>query len=697
MAFDLEALVGHLYIFGGRTININPPGSLVEVAPRSAARGREGDTFFALVLPSGNIAPTSFYEQMAKLAAERYFNVAGSVTAALRTMFQIINRNLYEHNQSGQQQYEASIIVGILHDEDLTIGRVGSALSILQTNGLTLTFPEDLTNDETLFSVPLGVQPVPEVKMARYAVNAGTRLLLSDVNIAEIPLEKLTNTLAGSNIEQVLDELRTTITVQAQLTVIELVPPEEEGEVLAAPGESSTEVNTKMGAARAQLEEEQQRERRRRRNRGVEEIAKRRIGETAGQSAHGLNILRKLFERFLPPPDPEGDSRFPSRTITLAVLVIPIVLVAIVVVTWASDIGETDFEQCLNELLQTVDLARSIDSGDRQGVMAAWNAALLLVDECEELRPGDETVASMRNAAQDVMDTLNNIKRRIATPLASFENASITRMRLQGLDLYVLDATNDLVYRLKINGEGNGIVLQEPIPNMRRGATVDGLTIGSLVDIAFDDVTGEVALLDATGVLVRCSPQFIMDCNAQRILAVEQWQNPIALTIWSGRLYILDSEGGQILRYDPSGGTYASAPREYFNGDSRPNLRNVVDFTISLAGTIYMMYDDGVMKTYVGGSENPFAFSGFNDGQELNVVTTQGFYLNDSPIDPAFFVISRPARTIFETTLAGTYIDSYQVYEQDKLALLSNIVAYPTQNILYVASGNTIFSINKGD
>lgn len=694
MAFELEALVGHLYIFGGRTININPPGALVEVAPRSVARGREGDTLFVLVLPSGDVAPTSFYEQMAKLATERFFNVTGSVTSALRTMFQIINRNLYEHNQSDQQKYEASIIVAVLHDEDLYVARVGSSLSILQTNGLTLTFPEDLTNDESLFNVPLGVQPVPDVKMARYAVNSGTRLLLSDVNLAEIPSDKLNHTLAASNIEAVLDGLRTTINVQAQLMVVELVPPEEESNVLAAPGASSTEVNTKLGEARAQLLQERERGKR---SRGIEEIAKRRAGKTAGQTARGLSILSKLFERFFPPPNPEAEKRFSSGTITLAVLVIPIVIMAIVVVSWASDIGETDFEQCLNELLETVDLARSIDSADRRGITAAWNATLLLVDECEELRPGDTTVQAMRTAAQDVMDTLNRIKRRGATPLASFENASITRLRLQGLDLYALDEANDLVYRVKINGEGNGVVLQEPIPNMRRGATVDGLTVGNIVDVAFDDQTGEVAIIDASGVLVRCSPRFIMDCNAQRVLAVEQWQNPTALTIWSGRLYLLDSEGGQIWRYDPSGGTYASAPREYFNGDSRPNLRNVVDFTISLGGTIYILYDDGVLKTYIAGEENPFGFSDFLEGNELNVVTTQGFYLNDSPIDPAFFIISRPARTIYETTLAGTFIDSYQVFEQDKLALLSAIVAYPTQNILYVASGNTIFTLQKGD
>ena len=339
MAFELEALVGHLYIFGGRTININPPGALVEVAPRSAARGREEDTFFALVLPSGDTAPTSFYEQMAKLAAERYFNVSGSVTSALRTMFQIINRNLYEHNQGGQQQYEASVIVAILHDEDLYVARAGSSLSILQTNGLMLTFPEDLTNDESLFNVPLGIQPVPDVKMARYAVNAGTRLLLSDVNLAEIPVEKLNHTLSAGDIEQVLDGLRTTINVQAQLMVVELVQPEEESNVLAAPGESSTEINTKLGEARAQIIQEQQKQRGRSRS-SIEAGAKRRVGEAASQTAKGLTITSKLFERFLPPPNLDSQRRISSGTITMAVLIIPIVIMAIVVVSWASDIGE---------------------------------------------------------------------------------------------------------------------------------------------------------------------------------------------------------------------------------------------------------------------------------------------------------------------------------------------------------------------
>lgn len=697
MAFDLEALVGHLYIFGGRAINVIPPGSLVEVAPRSSARGREEDTFFVLILPSGDIAPTSFYEQMAKLSAERYFNGAGSVTSALRTMFQHINRNLYEHNQSGGTHYEANIICAILHDTDLYVARVGSALSILRTNGVTLTFPEDLTNDEALFSVPLGVQPVPDVKMARYAINSGTRLILSDVNIAEISLEKINNALVGSNLEQVLDDLKAVVNVQAQIMTVEFVPPDEEIAVPAAPGESTTEVSAKLAEARTQLVQEHERRNRRNRGRGIEERAKQGIGTAAQQTAQGMTIFSRLFQRFFPPPE-EGDKRrISSSTITMAVLAIPMVIMAIVVVSWASDIGETDFEKCVGELLKTAELARSIDSSDRRGVMAAWNAALLQVNECEQLRPGDPTVQTIRSAAQDVIDTLNYVKRRTANPLTAIEGASIRRMILQGLDLYALDASNDLVYRIKINNEGLSAISQEPLPTLRRGATVDGLSIGSIVDISYDDQTNEIVLLDATGVLVRCSPRFIMDCNAQRILAVEQWQNPTALSVWSGRLYVLDNEGGQIWRYDPSGGTYASAPREYFAGGERPNLRNVVDFRISLNGTIYLLYNDGVMKSYIGGVERPLGFTGFPDSLSLSEVTAQGFYLNDSPIDPAFFIISRPARSIFETTLAGTFIDSYQVYEDDKLALLSAIVAYPTQNIIYVASGNSIFAIQKGD
>ncbi len=74
MPIEYEALIGHLYVVGGRAISVAPPGLLVEAAPKRAARGRETDTFFALVTPAGEtIAPEAFYERMAQLASDEYF------------------------------------------------------------------------------------------------------------------------------------------------------------------------------------------------------------------------------------------------------------------------------------------------------------------------------------------------------------------------------------------------------------------------------------------------------------------------------------------------------------------------------------------------------------------------------------------------------------------------------------------------
>src|SRR5262245_23363605 len=105
MPVEFEALVGHLYVVGGRSISAAPPGALVEVAPKRAARGRELDTFFTLVFPSGEtVAPAKFYEQMAVLGADRYFGSSGSVTAGLRAVFNSLNDNLTEHNDSGKRR-----------------------------------------------------------------------------------------------------------------------------------------------------------------------------------------------------------------------------------------------------------------------------------------------------------------------------------------------------------------------------------------------------------------------------------------------------------------------------------------------------------------------------------------------------------------------------------------------------------------
>ncbi|NDJ61946.1 MAG: hypothetical protein GYB67_12520 [Chloroflexi bacterium] len=164
MPFEYEALVGHLYVVDARAISAPPPGSLVEVAPKRVARGREADTFFTLVLPWGEtIAPAAFYEQMAQLSAEQYFNTPGSVTAALRAAFSHLNENLFEHNEGGGKHYEASMICAVLRGADLYLAEGGPGAGLFRLRGDVQQFAADFSTDEALFGPPMGVQTVLDI------------------------------------------------------------------------------------------------------------------------------------------------------------------------------------------------------------------------------------------------------------------------------------------------------------------------------------------------------------------------------------------------------------------------------------------------------------------------------------------------------------------------------------------------------
>ncbi|MCC6803618.1 MAG: hypothetical protein IT319_12105, partial [Anaerolineae bacterium] len=52
-------------------------------------------------------------------------------------------------------------------------------------------------------------------------------------------------------------------------------------------------------------------------------------------------------------------------------------------------------------------------------------------------------------------------------------------------------------------------------------------------------------------------------------------------------------------------------------------------------------------------------------------------------------------RTIFETTMAGTFVNAYRAERDDYFALLSNVVADTNQGIVYALSGNSILAFRR--
>jgi hypothetical protein len=705
MAYDYEALVGHLYVVGGRSISATPPGVLVEVAPKKAARAREADTFFCLVLPAGDtVAPALFYEEMANLAAERYFASTASVTAGIRGVFSHLNDNLFQHNSTATTHYEASMVCAVLRGADLYVGKVGSGVALFRHQGQTQPFQADFSNNDNVYGTPLGAQPSIEPKMARYAVTHGTRLLISDPGLAELDSDAVNEAMAADDFTGVLAALKDAVRTQITLLAVEFVPPEvpaaapiREAESLASPS-AEARATAEVQAAAPATPPDDPRPRRERRRDTTEQLA----GKAALGAARVVGGANTILDQLLPLPK-EGQRRMlGSPAATGIAVLIPIAVVVLVVVLWLTGTGESEFDLCVNRAEEAADVARSIASSDAQGLINAWNATLTIISECNQIRSGDPQLAALTSQGQQVIDGLLRIERRAPDVIETFPNGLLTRIILQGSDLYVLDDNNQQVYRVTLDESGLRVLPNtrpQPIPAMRRNGTVNQYTVGELVDIEWTDTgtgfsSGNVLVaLDNTGLLIDCPPRFVQDCNAQRLIGTETWVAPKSIYFWQGRLYVLDPGANQLWRYDPVGGSYPNVPTEYFTGEGRPDIRNAVDFAIDTEGYVYILQSNGRLQRFRSGRPEDFGFASFPENRPPD--SAYSMYLNTNPVKLGIYFVDQAKRSVYETTLAGTFINSYRASNEELFARVADVVVDDNKEIIYAVSGNSILAIPR--
>lgn len=705
MPIEYEALIGHLYVVGGRSISAPPPGLLVEVAPKRAARGRETDTFFALVTPAGSAtAPAAFYERMAQLASDEYFESGGSVTSALRDVLANINDNLFEHNSSDPRRYEANVIAGVLRGSDLYLGKIGTSAALLTGRDSAQAFPAAFADKAALTGAPMGVELTPDIKMAKYTVSASTRLLLADAALTDYPADDLEAAARLEDIGAVLARLREIVKAHITLLALEFVAPDQPAALPIKAVESTTTAKAAPptpaaaeSAPGAGAPPPGTIRRSGARGAWVRKV----LSKASGGGAGMTDSVTRVFERLVPPPK-AGRAWLSSPAAAGVTVLIPVFVVVLVIIFWISGTGESEFDQCVRQANDTAVTARGIASSDVTGTLAAWNAVLALTAQCDSIREGGDPLLSvLQSEARTIIDRLLAVERRSVTVLDTFRNADLSQIVVQGEDVYVLDSGNQLVYRLTLADDGMSIVpdSRTPIQAMRRSGAVLQYTVGSLIDIAWAEDGGGVAqsnvitALDENGLLIACPPRFLQECTAQQLRGIETWGTPRAVTFWEGRLYILDPGANQIWRYDPSGGTFPGMPLEYFTGERRPDIRRALDFAITSAGDVYLLLQDGVVVRFTSSQLQPFAFSGFPQGQSNEA--NSAMFLNTNPIAQGLYFVNRATRTVYETTMAGTFINSYRASDEALFGQISNVYADSDQQIVYVLSGNSLLGFRR--
>jgi hypothetical protein len=603
------------------------------------------------------------------------------------------------------------MLCAVLRGDDLIVGKVGSGMALYRHGGETLAFPPNYSSDEVLFGPPLGVRPIPDIKMVNYKVAQGTRLLLADENLADLDLEKMSHALGAADIGAVLTDFKDLVASRVTLMAVEFVPPDAPSPLPVRVAESTAKpVPTSAGSPAATasitastaettvVAEPTAGDRLGDATVEVRDRTRRGIGALLLKLAGGLDGINRLLEKITPQPA-EGQKPLVTATrLTGIVVLLPVAIVVLVIFLTVTGAELTEFDLCVSEAMKTADLARGINPNDINGVLAAWNAVIIQADRCNELRPGDPTMADLTREGQQVIDRLSQVARRDTVPIETFPNGALTKVVLQGLDLYVLDDQNELVYRVTLTSDGRGAVpnSRQPIPAMRLGAAVGEYTVGDLIDIDWSEESNALFALDTSGVLVACAPQFLQQrCDAQSLLGSEVWVNPVSITVWQQRIYVLDPEANQIWRYEPSGGTYPNAPTEYFSGEGRPDIRSAVDFAIDSDGAVYVLLSQGAITKYISAEVQPFSFAGFPEGQML--ASADAFYLDDNPIALRMYIVSRASRTIFEVSKAGTFFNSYRTFDEAQFASLANVVVDQSQQFLYALSGNAVFALERNE
>ncbi|MFA5873033.1 MAG: hypothetical protein WC832_03630 [Anaerolineales bacterium] len=153
------------------------PGLLAMVPPRRTARGREDDRLIIYLTFSGNDPfSSSEYNQTATQMAKRFYQTAGSLTSAIRTVAQTLNLSLVDRNlrTTGKGQYIIGrLILGVLRGSQFVVAQCGP------THVFHLTGKETRqVHDVQISGRGLGIGQATPLYFAQLNLNPGDQLVL---------------------------------------------------------------------------------------------------------------------------------------------------------------------------------------------------------------------------------------------------------------------------------------------------------------------------------------------------------------------------------------------------------------------------------------------------------------------------------------------------------------------------------------
>jgi hypothetical protein len=712
---ELLAVTSQLQIVNGQ-VSRSPdiPGLLAQSAPSKSGRGRGHDFLFAHLTLSGSYEETAtLYEDLLDNISIIYYESSGSVTAALRKAIIETNRLLLAHNlNSATTLREGAVTCVVFKGDEIFFAQVGEAFALIGRNiGI-----ERLPTAESRKSTPLGRTAGIDIHYYHNWLQAGDMMLLADPRLSHASTSTFEPVLINSNVEtglgmvtdivgedsarlilaQFTDEapgyLPDAALPPARATSRQHLPPPTQQPIRENESHQINEVDevneSVPSVANVDVEV-------------VETTARRATAKAALGLSQTTAWMADLLEKVRPSTEGSDDSHSWALPAFLAIA-IPIIVGVVVVGVYLQRGRAVQFGEMKSDISNALLTARDAPSEAESEVL--YKNVLGMINEAELLRPNDGDIASYRSEALLGLDGLVGVSRLNGKLFHVFSSDSmlsaVAMSETVDEGIYVLDSVNNQVFRLQLTEDFDNGEEMDPELVIFEAQVLGSHIVGAVTDIMWrpsgNQVTRDgLAMLDSRGALISHFPNF-SDTRAVPLGLASDWVQPIKLTTFNERIYILDPGAQVIWRYFAEGeGFTTSEDQRYIEFVEDADIGNVVDLAIySEDGSVLLLYNDGRLRRYVNGR---FLWSESNlptSGLESPLISPTAIKIVGRGLNSSIFVLDPGSDRIVQFSLGGTYLAQYKASDEagsEVFAEADDFVVLENPLRIIVTAGNHLY------
>lgn len=539
-----------------------------------------------------------FCEEVAGAVAELFARESLSITGGLLRAVQQAHANLEEWNRRSLREHQIAVGITCLavRDQEATIALAGPGVVYFSGRGGT----ERLTAAGEPAASPLGGSAPVEPLFRTVSLQAQDVLLLSSAVERALEIDAISSMLAAGP-ERALAELFMRTRGLPDVTVVLVAEIEGAEDLSPAPAELTAPPPVATP------------------DRSVDDGGNLDSGGLDGQSGGRSRSLPQL-RRARVAGARAAVAPLPWRAIGIvAVALLAIVLLARVVLpSLLVEDREQRFTEAVAAAELQLDLVDGIESSAER--RAALDAALAEIVRARSIASDDVRLIALDARAQAAVALLDAVVDVAALrTVIEFQGALTAPVQpsavvVGGGALWLVEDAGGRLFRIALlDGEPGGAAQAEEI--YRSGERYGGAVAQAPIGIAWDAVGGRLLLLDAARTLFAFTPQPASERGGGAIEPevlplrdVVEVQSVQGIAAYSGSLYLLDAQGGEVWRYLTAGAGYDSERTGLLGGIAIDGAR-----ALFVDGDLFLLDADGALRRFRLGREQPLLLQGLDE------------------------------------------------------------------------------------